>query len=62
MEYRELGSTGLTPSVVGLGTLDDGWMDVERRSGSRVAGHDRRAIELGVNLTDTEIKSNRRRR
>src|SRR5439155_2929830 len=42
MEYRELGSTGLTPSVVGLGTLDDGWMDVERRSGPRVAGHDRR--------------------
>ncbi|MGH7206692.1 MAG: aldo/keto reductase [Nitrospiraceae bacterium] len=53
MEYRELGSTGLKPSVIGLGTwVMGGWMwggAEDRESLATI----RRAIDLGVNLIDT---------
>jgi len=53
MEYRELGSTGLKPSVIGLGTwVMGGWMwggAEDRESLATI----RRAIDLGVNLLDT---------
>lgn len=53
MEYRELGSTGLKTSVIGLGTwVMGGWMwggAEDRESLATI----RRAIDLGVNLIDT---------
>lgn len=53
MEYRELGSTGLKPSVIGLGTwVMGGWMwggAEDRESLATI----RRAIDLGLNLIDT---------
>lgn len=53
MECRELGTTGLKPSVIGLGTwVMGGWMwggAEDRESLATI----RRAIDLGVNLIDT---------
>ncbi len=53
MEYRELGSTGLQASVIGLGTwVMGGWMWGGAEDRDSLAAI-RRAIELGVNLIDT---------
>jgi aryl-alcohol dehydrogenase-like predicted oxidoreductase len=53
MEYRELGITGLSASVIGLGTWVMGgwlWGGAEDRESLATV---RRAIELGINLIDT---------
>lgn len=53
MDYRELGNSGLTVSVIGLGTwVMGGWMwggADERESVAAI----RRALELGITLIDT---------
>lgn len=53
MEYRELGTTGLSASVIGLGTWVMGgwlWGGAEDRESLATI---RRAIDLGINLIDT---------
>jgi aryl-alcohol dehydrogenase-like predicted oxidoreductase len=62
MEYRELGSTGHKPSVSGPGTwLMGGWMWSGAEDQESLATI-KRAIDLGVNIIDTDMKSNRPRR
>ncbi len=49
MEYRNLGSSGLKVSVLGLGGNNFGWWIDEQRSAA-VINH---ALELGINFIDT---------
>ena len=49
MEYRNLGSSGLKVSVLGLGGNNFGWWIDEQRSAAVI----NRALELGINFIDT---------
>jgi len=49
MEYRNLGSSGLKVSVLGLGGNNFGWWIDERRSAAVI----KHALELGINFIDT---------
>jgi aryl-alcohol dehydrogenase-like predicted oxidoreductase len=49
MEYRNLGSSGLKVSVLGLGANNFGWW-VDERGSAAVINH---ALELGINFIDT---------
>jgi len=61
MEYREVGSTGIKVSVIGIGTFQMGGLDTENGLGCGWGGTSdevsvrvlHRAEELGVNLVDT---------
>jgi aryl-alcohol dehydrogenase-like predicted oxidoreductase len=49
MEYRNLGSSGLQVSVLGLGANTFGWW-IDEQSSAAVINH---ALELGINFIDT---------
>ncbi|MEI9477912.1 MAG: aldo/keto reductase [Deltaproteobacteria bacterium] len=49
MEYRNLGSSGLKVSVLGLGANTFGWW-IDEQSSAGVINH---AMELGINFIDT---------
>ena len=49
MEYRNLGSSGLKVSVLGLGANTFGWW-IDEQSSAAVINH---ALELGINFIDT---------